>query len=329
MSGPRVAVTGATGFVGWHVIRELRQHHTEPIAVVRASSATSRLQENDFAIRTAALDDVASLATAFEGCDAVVHLAGAVDFAGDWRRFRDVNVQGTANVLEAARIADVRRVVHCSTIAAVGASRTPTKLNESAAWNLGQLRVPYITTKREAEELAIAVNDSRLDVVVVNPGSVIGPDDFDASEFGLMCRRFWRGRLGIHFGGGNCFVDVRDAASGICSAWQRGQPGQRYILGGANRTMSAFFAELANASPQPIPRLRLPSALGPAIAMLERTFSRKKRPRAYLTPAQAKLLPWFFYFDSGKAKRELGFAPRPLQSTVADAFDFWERRRAA
>ena len=329
MSAPRIAVTGATGFVGWHVIRELRQQGVEPIAIVRVSSAISRLRENGIAMRTASLDDVASLTTAFADCEAVLHLAGAVDFDGDWQRFREVNVQGTANVFAAARKASVRRVVHCSTIATIGGTRTPTKLNEAAVWNLGHLRVPYVTTKREAEELALAANDAQLEVVVVNPGSVIGPDDFAASEFGLMCRRFWRGRLGIHFGGGNNFADVRDVAAGIRAAWQRGRPGQRYILGGTNRSMSAFFAELARVSPEPIPRLRLPSALGPLIASLEQAFTRKRRPRKYLTHAQARLLPWFFYFDSAKAKRELGFNPRPLQETLADAFDYWTRRRAA
>lgn len=329
MNRLRVAVTGATGFVGWHTVHELRQHNVEPIAIVRASSSISRLKESAITIRTAGLDSVDELTKVFAGCDAVFHLASAVDFAGDWPRFHETNVQGTANVLSAARAAGVRRVVHCSTIAAVGASLSPTKLDECAKWKLRHLRVPYITTKREAEELALAANDQQLEVVVVNPGSVIGPDDFAGSEFGLICWRFWRGRLSIHFGGGNCFVDVRDVAAGIRLAWQRGRAGERYILGGTNRSMSAFFAELSRVSPEPIPRWRLPSAIGPAIAGIERLFSRKKRPRAYLSDAQARLLPWFFYFDSGKAKREIGFAPRPLSVSLSDAFDFWERRSAA
>ncbi len=329
MTGPRVAVTGATGFVGWHVIQDLLQHGIEPIAVVRTSSNVSRLQENSINIRSAGLDAVNELTTAFAGCDAVFHLAGAVDFTGDWSRFRATNVGGTANVLAAARIAGVRRVVHCSTIAAVGATRTPTRLDETARWNLHHLRVPYITTKHEAEGVAFGAGDSRLDVVVVNPGSVIGPDDFSGSEFGTICRRFWQHRLVIHFGGGNCFVDVRDVAAGIRLAYQHGRPGERYILGGTNRTMTSFFSELAQAAPKPIPRMRLPSALGPPLAWLERNVSRKKRPRAYLSEAQAKLLPWFFYFDSGKAKRELGYSPRPLAQSLTDAIAFWEHRIAA
>ena len=94
---------------------------------------------------------------------------------------------------------------------------------------------------RRAEELALAANGRGLEVVVVNPACVIGPDDFTSSEFGTLCRRFWLGRLPIHFGGGNNFVDVRDVASGIVSALDRGRPGERYILGGANRSLTAFF----------------------------------------------------------------------------------------
>lgn len=320
-----VAVTGATGFVGWHVVKRLQQLGATPIAIVRATSKSSRLLEIGAAVRTACLDDVDSLVSAFANCDAVMHLASAVDFDADWERFYQTNVVGTKNVIAAARKADVRRVVHCSTIAAVGASFQPTILSETAKWNLGHLKVPYVTTKRQAEELAQQASDSKCEVVVVNPGSVIGPDDFAASEFGLMCRRFWRGRIPVHFGGGNCFVDVRDVAAGICAAWQRGRAGERYILGGANRSMTGFFSELAHASPEPIPRWRLPSAIGPTIAYLERHLSKKKRSRAYLSAAQARLLPYFFYFDSTKAKRELGYSPRPLSVTVADAFDFWER----
>lgn len=329
MSKYRIAVTGATGFVGWHVVQSLQQHECEVVAVARASSDTARLRRHHVCVRAAELSDVAALAAAFADCDAAIHLASAVDFAGDWGRFRTVNVHGTANVIAAARLAGLKRIVHCSTIAAVGAAQRPIKLNESATWNLGQLRVPYITTKREAEVLALAANDASLQVVVVNPGCVIGPDDFAASEFGVMCRRFWRGNLPIHFGGGNSFVDVRDVAAGIAAACRLGRPAHRYILAGANRSMSAFFTELARAARMPIPRLRLPSALGPIMAHLEQSWSRKSRPRKYLTPAQARLLDWYFYFDSGKAERELGFTRRPLRQTLADAFAYWERRRAA
>src|SRR5262249_32175909 len=160
------------------------------------------------------------------------HVAGAVGFGEDWEPFRRANVEGTRNVLAAARAAAVRRVVYTSSIVAIGAGPLPRALDETAAWDLGRLRVPYVTSKGLAEEAALAAAGGGLEVVAVNPASVLGPDDFAGSEFGTLCRRFWRGRIPFHFGGGNNFVDVRDVAEGHLLAAQCGRSGERYLLGG-------------------------------------------------------------------------------------------------
>ncbi len=285
------------------------------------------------------------------------HLAGAVDFNNDWEHCRRVNVEGTANVLAAAGRSGVRRVIHASSIVAVGASRTPMRLNESAPWNLGSLAVPYVTTKHEAERIAnpllgerrgvsptwtgtgqaLAVSqptsglrlDARhsTDIVIVNPASVIGPDDFTGSEFGLLCRRFWQGRIPFVFGGGSNFVDVRDVASGMLAAAERGRAGERYILGGVNRSYTAFFSDLASVNDRPILRMRLPTGFARAGAALGDQLQRKRRKRPLLTSAQARLLGLFFYYDCSKAERELGFSTRPLPETLADTHEFWMVKR--
>jgi dihydroflavonol-4-reductase len=329
MNHSRVAITGATGFVGRHLCANLRERGISVVAIARAASKVRPLQQLGVEVRHAELSDVLGLQTALADCSSVFHLAGAVDFGADWPRFHQVNVVGTANVLAAGRSVGVRRFVHCSSIVAVGARRAPESLNENSTWNLGPLCVPYVSTKRKAEELALAANSSHFQVVVVNPACVIGPDDDGTSEFGTLCQRFWKGRLPIHFGGGNNFVDVRDVAAGMVAAWQRGRPGERYILGGANRSMTAFFGELAKAADQAIPRLRLPSMFGPVVALAEQTLSSGRRARAYLSPAQARLLPWFFYYDNAKATSELKWRTRSLSVTLADTFADWRKRRAA
>src|SRR5262249_17798579 len=240
------------------------------------------------------------------------HLAGVVDFGDDWERFRRVNIEGTRNIIEAARSAGVWRLIHTSSIVAIGAAQRPIKLDETASWNLARLNVPYVTTKPKAEELALSVAGKNLEVMVVNPGCVVGPDDFSGSEFGTLCRRFWRGRVPVYFGGGNNFVDVRDVATGHLLAAERGQAGQRYILGGINLPYHAFFAELARQAPQPTFRLRMPMALAGLVAALDARRRRRYDSSANLTAAQARMLPLYFYFDSAKARRELGYSPRPL-----------------
>lgn len=217
-------------------------------------------------------------------------------------------------------------MVHASSIVAIGASREPVRLNEDSQWNLGSIGVPYVTTKREAEYVALKTGRT-LEVVVVNPASVIGPDDFTASEFGVFCQRFWKGRIPFVFGGGTNFVDVRDVAAGMLAGAERGRSGQRYILGGANRSYTAFFSELAAVADQYLPRLRVPTGFARAGAFVAEALRRERRKRPLLTSSQAKLLGLFFYFDCTKAERELGYRPRPLTETIADTHEFWMVRR--
>jgi len=321
-AGRRAGVTGATGFIGHHLCVALTAAGADVIALVRAFSDTSRLTAMGVRCQVAPLDEPVLLADACRSQEFLFHLAGAVDFNDDWDLCRKVNVAGTANVLRAAARAGVRRVVHASSIVAVGATPVPVRLDESSPWNLGGKNVAYVTTKHEGEQQALAFRGGP-EVVVVNPASVIGPEDYSGSEFGMMCRRFWQGRIPLVFGGGNNFVDVRDVAAGMLRAAERGRPGERYILGGTNRSYTAFDSELARVAARVIPRFRLPTALARIGASIGDRLKKKKSKRPLLSPAQARLLGLFFYYDGSKAARELGYAARPLRQTLADAFEFW------
>jgi dihydroflavonol-4-reductase len=322
-----VAVTGGTGFLGHHVTRQLAARGAEVRAIVRAGSRKERLASVGIEWREASLNDRTSLADVMAGCEIVIHIAGAVDFESDWNRLLEVNVRGTENLLAAASRAGVRRVVCTSSIVAVGASTQPEELDETSSWNLESLAVPYVTSKRWAEERALACRE--LEVVVVNPTSVVGPDDFSGSEFGTLCNRFWRGRLPFHFGGGNNFVDVRDVATGHLLAAERGRTGERYILGGENRSYGDFFRALSGVAERPIFRLRLPSALGRLVAFVNARVPQRAGKHPYLTSAQARLLLLYFFARSEKARRELGYEPRPLRDSLADAHAFWMGRKSA
>ena len=188
--------------------------------------------------------------------------------------------------------------------------------------------MPYITSKRVAEQTALQESTSTLEVVVVNPASVIGPDDFAQSEFGTLCRRFWRGRIPFHFGGGNNFVDVRDVATGHLLAAERGRAGERYILGGVNRTYRDFFVDLARYSRRPVFRVGLPNAVAHVVAAINTRLTRPER-RPYLTIPQARILALFFFCRSDKAARDFGYRPRPWAQTLADTHAFWHRARSA
>jgi dihydroflavonol-4-reductase len=214
-------------------------------------------------------------------------------------------------------------MVHTSSVVTVGANPSPSALDERAPWNLERLGVPYVTTKRQAEAIALGAAGKDLEVVVVNPGCTVGPDDFARSEYGTLCRRFWLGRIPFYFGGGNCFVDVRDVAVGHLLAAQRGKSGQRYILGGENMSYQQFFRMLSAIAGRRIFRLRLPLLFGPLAGWLNDRLTRGGGKRPYLTPFQARLLGLYFYFSSARANHELGYRSRPMSLTLADTYKFW------
>lgn len=328
-SGRRVAITGATGFVGWHLVCALKRCGARVQALVRPSSNLDRLNNSAIPCVIAPLDDVSALVHGCRDCEFLFHCAGAVDFNDHWSAVWKANVSGTANVVTAARKSKVRRVIHTSSIVAVGATLRAQIFDEAHPWTLRRLRVPYVTTKRIAEERALGSNDSALQVIAVNPTCVVGPEDFTGSEFGVLCQRFWKRRIPFHFHGGNNFVDVRDVAWGHILAAEKGVPGQRYILGGVNRTYASFFRDLARVSSRSIFRVQVPWIVGPLLTAIDNRQRRRKARRPYLTDAQLRIMPYFFFASSGRAQRDLGYAPRPFSQTLRDAYAFWMPKQPA
>ncbi len=331
--GRTIAITGATGFVGSHAALEMRQAGANVVALTRATSDVRRLRKAGIRCAAASLDDTRGLTEVLRGSEFVIHAAGAVGFDDDWTTYTRVNLDGTRNLLAAAKQAGVRRFLHASSIVAVGGAEEPRPLDESAAWNLGSLHVPYVTTKRWAEEAALGASCASMDVIAVNPASVIGPDDFTESEFGLLCKRFWKRRIPFFFGGGNNYVDVRDVAKGIRLALERGRPGERYLLAGENRLNHAFFGDMSRVARRAIPRVRLPNWTASFIGVVNDWVRSGAGKRPYLTATQVNLIGWYFFFSADKATRELGFRARPLAETLADTHAFWmassQRRSAA
>lgn len=315
----RVAITGATGFVGHHVAQALQRKGAKIIALVRPSSKVRWLDELGIECVEAPLEQPEAMTRAMADCEMLLHVAGRIDFRHDWERMRRVNVGGTEAVLQAARAAGIRRVIHTSSIVTIGASRHPAVLDEGAKWNLGDIHSPYATTKREAEEVALAANSRDLEVVVVNPGCVIGPDDHGSSAFGKMVSRFWKRKIPVHVGGGNNIVDVRDVAEGHLLAAERGRPGDRYILGGENHSTEAFFQLLCQTAGQQIKCRRLPVWFARGLAGLAYRLNRSSS----ISPSQIQLASMYHYYSSAKAADQLGYEARPLMETLAGTFQFW------
>lgn len=322
-------ITGATGFLGRHLTASLLERGDSVVAVARGHEPRGRrggapMSLADLGARVVRADilDGASMASAMAGCDGVFHCAGLVSRdASAAGRMHEVNVVGTRRVIEAARAAGVKRVVLASTSGTVGLSEDAHHVaSEDSETPLALIqRFPYYRTKLFAEQEALRQSKDGLEVVSVNPSLLLGPGDVFASSTGDV-RLFLEGSVVAAPAGGLSFVDARDAADALLRAMEAGTPGRRYLVGGANMSMRAFFERLARVAGKDAPRLTLPRgvALGRAATL---AFERVVKVWGGTSPIDAvsvEMGQLFWYISSARAERELGWSPREPNETLLD-----------
>lgn len=316
----KVLVTGANGFLGSWLTKRLVEDGHETYALVRKSSDLTELKGIHCQLKFGDVTDLHSLLEAFPGIDTVFHLAGLIAYKKSERaQMERVNVEGTANVLEACRATNVRKLVHVSSVVAVGAGFTPYDiLNEESPYNISDLDLGYFETKRQAELLVLeAVHQNRVDAVILNPSTVYGPGDARKGSRKTQVK-VAQGKFKYYPSGGVNVVSVRDVVDGIISAWQKGRKGERYILAGDNLLIKDLFAIIAKEAGQPAPEKEIPTkffhilgALGDFLGLLG--FS------SALSSENAWSATLYHWFDSAKAQRELDFKPRPAQIAIAES----------
>ncbi|HMC66163.1 MAG TPA: NAD-dependent epimerase/dehydratase family protein, partial [Gemmataceae bacterium] len=241
----RVCVTGGTGFLGYHIVQQLVTLGARVrVLALPPNPEHPLLKASNVEFMRGDVRDLAVVRGAVAACDVIFHTAGVVAVWGQaLQRMNSVHVEGTRNVLAAA--GSDARIVHTSSVVAVGASRDGDVLNEDSPFNLNGVRIDYVQAKRAAEQLAFAAAARGRHVIVTNPGYLLGPEDHEHSVMGRFCLRFWKGRMPVAPPGGLSLADVRDVARGHLLAAEHGRAGRRYILGGENRTFTQFMAELA------------------------------------------------------------------------------------
>ena len=287
----RVFVTGGgRGFIGGHVVRALAE-------------AGYEVADEFVDVR-----DRAGLARAIRGADVVCHVAALYSFTEPAAELEAVNVEGTANVIEACRAAGVRRLVHTSSCATCGpvAGRPATEGDGPPEW---ELAVPYKRTKLEAERLVLEAAAEGLDALCVNPTTPVGEGDTAPTPTGAMVRGVASGRFRASLrGAGLNLVDVRDVARGHVLALERGRAGERYLLGGVDVTLAEAFALIAHAAGRRPPRIQLPYDAARLLARLGLANEQEV--------ILARLPAWF---SSEKAERELGYRASPLEPALERA----------
>ena len=309
----KVLVTGATGFIGSWLARFLVETGHEVHILHRARSDLSALEGLPYRSHIGDITDISSLSLCLaENFDTIFHLAGVIGYTPDQREIMErVNVQGTRNLLEGILKHPVRRLVHMSSVVAVGASFDGIEpLSEDSPYNLNQLNLGYFETKRSAEQLILKYqNEKKIDAVIVNPSTVYGPGDAQKGSRKLQTKAALKG-LAFYTPGGVSIIDIEDLIQGVIAAWKVGRSGQRYILSGDNITIKELLGEIANIGGQKPPFIELKRPILMGIGLADQQL-RKVGLKAPLSLENAWTTTLYHWFDNSKAKLELGLNPKP------------------
>lgn len=328
----RVLVTGSTGFVGSHLCKALVEQGHTVRAFHRPSSNLRLLEGLEVEHAQGDLTQPETMTAAMEGMDVVFHCAAWMGSHDQPGRQYTVTVEGTRNVLQAARKTGVQRVVYTSSTAALGVPQAgnsgeerPLPVNENHTWNYQPHWYPYGYTKYLAELEAQKAAAQGLDVVIVNPSLIFGAGDA-YRQSGSIVMQVAQRRISVAVEGGINAVHVEDVVSGHLAAMERGKCGQRYILGGENVTHLQLLQRIAEVTGTPAPTLVLPAWLVRAGAGPVSLF------HAFLDlPVSGDLMRmagYFFYYDLSKAREALDWQPvHPLREAIEETYAWFKSRR--
>ena len=319
----KVLVTGATGFIGGNLARDLCASGHEVRALVRSGSNTLTTEGTGIETVEGDILDRHSLRRAVAGCEAVFHCAAAYTFwSRDPQSVRRTNVEGTVNVLECA--AGVERIVYTSTVSTIGIPGNGILGDETTTLNPKSLHGHYKQSKFDAEREAMRLAAQGVPVVVVNPTAPVGPWDVKPTPTGKIILDFLRRRIPAYLATGLNLVDVGDVSAGHLLALEKGEVGQRYILGNRNVTLKEMFAMLSGITGLPQPRVRLPYWLVVGAGYAEQAVSGgllRKEPRIPVEGVLASRKP--AWVSSHRAITELGMPQSPVEPALERAVDWF------
>ena len=321
-------VTGATGFVGSHVARELAAQGADLRLLVRPTSNTRNIDGLKADRVTGDLRDLESLKQGMAGCDYVFHVAADYRlWAPDSQEMYRSNVGGTQNILMAARDAKVKRVIYTSSVATMGftAHSATQPVTEADPVSLSDMIGHYKRSKFMAEEIALNAARAGQNVVVVNPTTPIGEQDIKPTPTGRIVVDFLKQNFPAYVDTGLNLADVREVARGHILAMEKATPGERYILGGENLTLKQILDKLAAMTGLPSPTTKVPHVVAMGFAYFDEFFTgrvRGKEPRA--TVEAVRMGKKMMFASSAKAERELGYKVIPVGNALQRAIDwFW------
>jgi len=320
-------VTGATGFVGSHVARQIVSTGQKVRILVRGTSNLDMLEGLAAERVEGDLRDAASLERAMEGVRRVFHVAADYRlWARNPEEIYESNVGGTRRLLEAAARAGVERIVYTSTVATIAVPRDGALPNEETRAVLGEMIGHYKRSKFLAEQEAIVAAAKGVPVVIVNPTAPVGPGDWKPTPTGRIIVDFLKGKMPAYVDTGLNLAAVEDVAEGHLLAAEKGRIGERYILGGRNMTLKQILDALASITGRPAPRVRLPHAVALAAGYADEWISRLVGREPHVPVEGVKMSRHRMFIESDKAERELGYKASPINAALERAVRWYEEQ---
>lgn len=322
-------ITGATGFVGTAVARSLLAEGHRVRALVRESSDRRNLEGLEMEIAVGDLRQPESLKRALAGCKALFHVAADYRlWARDPETLYTSNVDGTVNIMRAAADVGIERIVYTSSVATLGLKRDGTPADERTPVTLDDMIGDYKRSKFLAEEAVMRlVREDDLPVVIVNPSTPIGPRDVKPTPTGRLIVDAAAGKMPAFVDTGLNVVHVDDVARGHLLAFERGQIGERYVLGGENMSLEDILREIARVTGRAAPKVRLPHGLVMPVAYVSEAWARVFGGEPLATVDGVKMSRKRMYFSSRKAEQSFAYRARPANEAIRDALA-WFRENA-
>src|ERR1700691_5632765 len=318
-------VTGATGFLGSHVARQLVAAGEAVRVLVRASSNLAVLDGLQVEPVEGDLRDAASLERAMQGVRRVYHVAA------DYRLWTpkpaeiyESNVEGTRRLLAAAHRAGVQRIVYTSTVATIAVPRHGALPNEETQATVAEMIGHYKRSKFLAEQVAVEAARGGVPVVIVNPTAPVGPGDWKPTPTGRIILDFLQGKMPAYVDAGLNVAAVEDVAAGHLLAAEKGRIGERYILGARNMTLKQILDALASITGRAAPRVRLPHAVALAAGYADEFFARLTGREPRIPVEGVKMSRHRMFVESDKAQRELGYRAGPVEAALERAVRWYQ-----
>ncbi len=323
-------ITGATGFIGSAVARNLAAKGYRLRAMVRRPDHLSNIADLDVEIVNGDLLKPETFEACLDGCDGLFHVAAYYTM---WTLHPEllfkINVDGTRLLLEKALEMGIPRVVYTSSVAAIGKPEGRPG-NEEDEWNLAWVNDPYVTSKHLAMQEALQVGAKGLNLVIVCPSAPLGPGDIEPTPTGQMICDYLNRKIPGYFHGGLNIIDVDDLAEGHYLAYTKGRRGEKYILAGKDMYLKEIYDLLSEISGLPPLKLKMPPGLTHMMGWMMQTWANlvtKKHPVITLPGVRMISLPPFY--SNGKAVRELGLKNRPVEETFRRSIDYFYQMRYA